>query len=184
MVADHNDGFDFETADTQSQALIPANLTITSIRRGQLGDSQTRSQLLEALNVGAKFVNFYGHGSTRLWTDAQILTAADAPNLANTDRLALFDSMTCLTGLFHDVSVESLGEALLKSPGGAIAVWASSGMTDPSNQVLMNQEAIRQLFGGGGLTIGEVTVLAKAATGNADVRRTWILLGDPATKLR
>ena len=48
----------------------------------------------------------------------------------------------------------------------------------------MNQEAIRQLFSGAGLTIGEVTARAKAATGNADVRRTWILLGDPATKLR
>ena len=184
MVADRNDGYDFEAADTQLQSLLPAGLSITDIRRGQVGDPNARTQLLDALNLGAKLVNYYGHGSTLVWTNAPILTAADAASLANTDRLALFDAMTCFNGFFHDVSIDSLGEALLKAPGGAIAVWASSGMTDPAGQVLMNQEAIRQLFSGAGLTIGEVTARAKAATSNADVRRTWILLGDPATKLK
>jgi len=184
LVADQNEGYDFETADTQLQALLPATLSITDIRRGQVGDPNTRTQLLDALNLGAKLVNYYGHGSTLVWTSASILTAADAASLANTDRLALFDAMTCFNGFFHDVSIDSLGEALLKSPGGAIAVWASTGMTDPGGQVQMNEEAIRQLFSGAGLTIGEVTARAKAATGNPDVRRTWVLLGDPATKLK
>ncbi|MEK6302328.1 MAG: C25 family cysteine peptidase [Acidobacteriota bacterium] len=184
LVVDHNDGYDFEAADNQLQSLIPATLTVIGIRRGQVGDSAARTQLLNELNLGAKFVNFYGHGSTLVWTNASILTAADAASLGNTDRLALFDAMTCFNGFFHDVSIASLGEALLKAPGGAIAVWASSGMTDAGGQVQMNEEAMRQLFGGGGLTIGEVTARAKAATGNPDVRATWILLGDPATKLK
>jgi len=184
MVADHNAGHDFEAADSQLQALLPANLSVTDIRRGQVGDSTARTQLLDALNLGAKLVNYYGHGSTLVWTNASILTAADAASMANTDRLALFDAMTCFNGFFHDVSIDSLGEALLKSPGGAIAVWASTGMTDPGGQVLMNEEAIRKLFSGAGLTIGEVTARAKAATNDADVRRTWVLLGDPATKLK
>jgi hypothetical protein len=34
------------------------------------------------------------------------------------------------------------------------------------------------------LTIGEVVALAKASVTNLDVRRTSILLGDPATRLR
>lgn len=34
------------------------------------------------------------------------------------------------------------------------------------------------------LTIGEAVRVAKAATSDADVRRIWILFGDPTTKLR
>ena len=35
--------------------------------------------------------------------------------------------MTCLNGYFIDVKLESIAEALLQAPGGAVAVWASSG---------------------------------------------------------
>lgn len=184
LVADQNEGFDFESADSQLQAILPGSLSLKDIRRGQIGDSAARTQLLDAINQGQKLVNFYGHGSTRLWTSAPLLATTDAASFGNRDRLALFDSMTCLNGFFHDPSIESLGEALLKASGGAIAVWASSGMTDPGAQVQMNQEAIRLLFSDTRLTIGEVTARAKAAAANQDVRRTWILLGDPATRLK
>jgi hypothetical protein len=184
LMADQNQGHDFEAADTQLKTLIPANLTITDIRRGVIGDSNSRSQLLNAINRGAKLVNFYGHGSTLVWTNASILSAADAPNLNNTERLTLFDAMTCLNGIFHDVSIDGLGEAMLKAQGGAIAVWASTGMTDPDAQEIMNQRAIQLLFTSPGLTIGEITAQAKAVTGDPDVRRTWVLLGDPATKIK
>jgi hypothetical protein len=48
----------------------------------------------------------------------------------------------------------------------------------------MNKELIRLLFNGQHLTLGEATVRAKAATTDMDVRRTWILFGDPTTKLK
>jgi hypothetical protein len=33
-------------------------------------------------------------------------------------------------------------------------------------------------------TIGQAVAAAKAATSDLDVRRTWILLGDPTTRLQ
>jgi len=33
-------------------------------------------------------------------------------------------------------------------------------------------------------TIGEMVVKAKEAISNSDIRRTWILIGDPTTKIR
>jgi hypothetical protein len=42
---------------------------------------------------------------------------------------------------------------------------------------------VRALFAGT-TTLGDATRAAKAATPDMDVRRTWILLGDPTTKLR
>jgi hypothetical protein len=48
----------------------------------------------------------------------------------------------------------------------------------------MNKEIIRLLFNGEGLTIGEAAMRAKASTSNQDIRRTWILFGDPTTRLK
>jgi len=40
------------------------------------------------------------------------------------------------------------------------------------------------LFNGQGLPLGEATARAKAATSDQDMRRTWILFGDPTTRLK
>jgi hypothetical protein len=69
--------------------------------------------------------------------------------------------------------------------GGAVAVWASSGMTMPADQALLNQELYRLVFNRGeAKTIGEAVMRAKSSVSNSDIRRTWILLGDPSLRLR
>jgi len=86
---------------------------------------------------------------------------------------------------FPSLYTESLSEALLKAEcGGAVAVWASSGLTEPEAQAMMNRELIKVLFNGESITLGEAIKRAKAATPDPDVRRTWILFGDPTTKLK
>jgi hypothetical protein len=78
-----------------------------------------------------------------------------------------------------------MAEALLKAKGGgAVAVWASSGLTEPDKQAVMNKELIRLLFGKESLTLGEATARAKASVSDQDIRKTWILFGDPTTRLR
>jgi len=104
-------------------------------------------------------------------------------NGANT---TLFVMMTCLNGYFQNLPSDSLGESLLKAEaGGAVAVWASSGLTMPGEQELVNQELYRLLFGRDqALTIGEAAIRAKSVSSSEDVRRTWILFGDPTTRLK
>jgi hypothetical protein len=92
-----------------------------------------------------------------------------------------------LNGYFHDPVLDSLAESLLKARGGAVAVWASSGMTLPQHQAEMNRTLYRLIFAGGltqPLTLGDAIGNTKSETSNLDVRRTWILLGDPAMRLR
>jgi hypothetical protein len=49
----------------------------------------------------------------------------------------------------------------------------------------LNQELYRLLFNSGGAkTIGEAVMRAKASVSDSDIRRSWILLGDPAMKLK
>jgi hypothetical protein len=106
--------------------------------------------------------------------------------LSNGSNLSLFVMMTCLNGYFHDAQFDSLGESLMKAAnGGAVAVWASSGMTTPGDQAVMDIELFKRLFEENGLlTLGEAVSSAKPAALNVDVRRTWILLGDPTMRVR
>jgi hypothetical protein len=62
-------------------------------------------------------------------------------------------------------------------------------MTGAHDQAVMNQELYRWLFTesyphGVPPTLGEAAVDAKAAVGDGDTRRTWMLLGDPTMKLK
>lgn len=100
--------------------------------------------------------------------------------------MPVFVMMTCLNGHFNDPLLDSLGEALMKAEaGGAVAVWASSGMTLPDGQALMNQQMVRLLFQTKDhQTLGDVTHAAKLSVSDNDIRRTWILLGDPTMQLK
>jgi hypothetical protein len=62
-------------------------------------------------------------------------------------------------------------------------VWASSGLTESEAQIPIDEALVRLLLTGT-TTLGDATRAAKAATSDMDVRRSWILFGDPSTKLR
>ena len=189
LVSDVNDGYNFEAASEGLRSLLPAGLTIEEIRRGELSPENAKAEFIDAINRGQKIVNYNGHGNASEWR-ANLLTSADAAALSNGSKLPLFISMTCLNGFFQDVSADSLGEALLKAErGGAIAVWSSSAMTEPSAQALLDREMFRLLFRtssvtGQSITLGEAINKAKASIVAGDVRRTWILLGDPSMRFR
>ena len=186
LVSDSTDGFDFETASYRLRELIPDSVRVQELNRGAVDDATARQELLASINRGQKIVNYTGHGAVNQWR-GNLLASPDAQSLTNRDHLSVFMMMTCLNGYFQDAGGESLAESLLKAEGGgAVAVWASAGMTEPGGQSVMNQEIYRQLFNASnaGLTLGEATTRAKAAIGDLDIRRTWVLFGDPTTKLR
>jgi len=182
MVADSG----FETQSAQTSALLPAGVSKQSLDRATIGnDDLMRGQLLEALNQGPMIVNFYGHGSVGVWTAAGVLDSDLADALTNNNRSSIYLMMTCLNGYAHDAYIDSLSESLLKAPnGGAVAVWASSGFTTPEPQFAMDSQFYRLLFGGQPMRLGEAARQAKLATSDLDVRRTWILLGDPTMRVR
>ena len=70
---------------------------------------------------------------------------------------------------------------LLSPGGGAVAVWASSGLSDPSGQAPMDLAVIDKLFTNA-KRLGEATIAAKQNVTDPDIRNTWIFFGDPATK--
>jgi hypothetical protein len=177
---DEDPGDNFEGLNAAVTALLPGSMAATQI----LGsDPQGPAELLAALNAGQSLVSFAGHGSNGIWADG-LLSSEQAAGLTNGAAAPVVLSMTCLNGYFQDVYTEALAKALLVAPnGGAAAVWASSGLTNPSPQSNLGQAMVKALFTPG-TTIGDAARAAKAATTDMDVRRTWILFGDPAMKLQ
>jgi hypothetical protein len=195
LVADGNQDFDFEAANASLAGLLPRSITVQQIDRGQIGTAAARQQLLAGIASGQKIVNYVGHGSPSIWRD-NLLTSADALKLTNTGRYPIFVAMTCLNGIFQHPESNPLAVALMNSrEGGAVAVWASSGFTTPEEQGVLNQQFYTLLFQSNqptkgqaaaqpGLTLGEITNSAKSSVTNPDIRRTWILFGDPSMRVK
>ena len=185
LVSDQGDTdpSEFSALNDAVGSLLPAGYAVTHLQRGE--DANAAQTLRAKLSDGAVLMNYMGHGSVELLR-GNLLTTADAATLDNGSRLPLVVTMTCFSGFFHGLfPEESLGEALLRAPnGGAIGVWASSGMTDARWQSSMDRELVRQMFRGSWVSVGEAIRAAKRNVGNQDVRRTWIFFGDPALRLK
>ncbi|MEA2414457.1 MAG: hypothetical protein QOI58_1114, partial [Thermoanaerobaculia bacterium] len=181
LIADVPETFDFETEAAVAKTLLPPSFNVQSIN---IASTPTpHNAIVTAFNAGPVLVDYMGHGSVEIWS-FDLFNSNDASTLTNSAHQPFVMAMTCLNGYFHDLYTESLATALLKSPnGGAVAVWASSTLTEPYPQFQMNKELLRQLFGATPVTIGDAVRAAKLATQDLDVRRSWLLFGDPSMKL-
>jgi hypothetical protein len=190
FVTDENAGYDFIAASSSVASLLPSGMAVQSFAWDPSNPNAARQQLLAGVQAGQTVVNYIGHGSTGVWMHG-LLGVGDVSLWTSAKQLPLVTAMTCLNGFFQDPRETCLAEALVNTgSGGALAVWASSALTEPEGQILMSQELFRLLFGGAApklgssMTLGEAAMRAKAATTDPDVRRSWVLFGDPTSTLR
>jgi hypothetical protein len=178
--------FNFEQANTDVQALLPSSMTVETVnRRTEPSDAVAKADVVNKFNQGQALVNYSGHGNVNTWTGGSIFTSADAKASTNGNKLPFVVVMDCLNGFFHDPNGEGLAEALLKAPnGGAVAAFASSGLTIPDGPHEMGKQMFILLYGSQSIALGDAIKTAKTATTDIDARRTWILFGDPSMKIR
>ena len=173
-------GVSFDKVADTTAAAIPTPFTTDRISFSNAG----APAVVNAFNSGLILMDYIGHGSSETWSSF-VFTTADAAALTNADRLPVVVTLECLNGYFHDLWTESMAEALLKNPnGGAITVLSSSALTSPDQQMRVNLELNRLLFGPTPITLGDAFHNAKLVTSDSDVRRTFILFGDPTLKLK
>lgn len=138
------------------------------------------------VKYGTLLINYMGHGGYNGWTDEQILSSNDIENMYN-DKMALWVTATCDFSRFDDFN-ESGGERLLYNPnGGAMGLFTTSRTVYARPNKTLNLEFMDALLSKGGngeyVSIGEAVRMAKnSLVGDAN-RLSFILLGDPATKL-
>lgn len=175
-------GYDFEGVNVRLANLLPATMPKVMINRSL---SNAKAQLLSEMNRGRYIVNYSGHGSTIVWADSSFFNRVDAAQLTNVNNLSIFTMLTCLNGYFILPS-DSMSESLLRNRnGGAVATWASTGLTTPDIQEIMAARFYSQFAAGNITRIGDLIKDAKTAiNGGRDVRLSWALLGDPTLKVR
>ncbi|MBV9211072.1 MAG: hypothetical protein JOZ52_10605, partial [Acidobacteria bacterium] len=185
IVSDRADGFDFQGAAGEIQAQLPQGMSVQMINRDDGDTTTVRNQIIAGINRGPALVTYLGHGSVGVWTGDGLLTVTDAPALTNGARLPFFVMTTCLNGSYMELGTDSLGEALVKAQqGGGVAAWASSGLTEPGGQIQISQRLYQIIFGAERVRLGDAIRTAKANTSDTDIRRTWILLGDPTMSIK
>ncbi|HYK00888.1 MAG TPA: C25 family cysteine peptidase [Thermoanaerobaculia bacterium] len=179
LVSDYTSGgMSFEQGSAHVAQQVPSSLTTSHIKAASTPNAA--NAILGAFNNGSLIVNYTGHGSVEIWSN--LFSSYSATSLTNGTKLPFVVAMNCLNGYFHDLYTDSLGEALLRNPnGGAVSVWASSALTAPHLQTQMNAELYRHVFT---MPIGDAIIKAKQSVNDLDVRRTFILFGDPTLRLR
>jgi hypothetical protein len=185
MVADKDDTESF-TQDSQTvQAKLPATMRATDVFTSTLTIPEAKTNILNAINSGQGLVNYLGHGSEEQWSGSDIFDTNSVSSLTNGSQLPVFLIMDCLNGFFQDEAAQPLGVTLLlASNGGAVAVLASSGLNQPLPQTQLDTLVVQNALNIKGATLGEAIVKAKSHISDLDVRRTFVLFGDPAMQVK
>ena len=186
----------FELMSNEAAANIPSGMNSPFTEYlGQSGSALALNTAIKnRINVdGSLVVNYSGHGSTQVWAHENIFDAGDMVGLNNGTKLPFFVAMTCLNGYFVDPELfayPSFAEVLLREPGkGAVAVLASTGMTAPEGQHILDVALFEAMFRDDVRTLGPAITKAKQellANGSeyGEVSETFQLFGDPAMVLK
>jgi uncharacterized repeat protein (TIGR01451 family) len=186
FVADKDDTVNFFTQDTHVvQAQLPSNLNVTDVFTGTVGRDTARQEIIAGINSGQLLVNYLGHGSETQWSGENLFDESAAAALTNGSQLPVFLIMNCLNGFFQDVYQQSLAVTLMTAPdGGAVAVLASSGLNQSGPQTKLDKLIVQDAMNPARPALGEVILKAKSHIGDSGVRKTYILFGDPAMRIK
>ena len=161
---------------------------------------RAHNRTLQLFGAGAALVTYIGHSSQFQWavTDpsaqpSSLLGLYDGDALANLGRPAIVRELTCLTAAFQTpaFSGTTIDERLLLAPGGAVAIWGSTGLGVLHGHDLLAQ-GFDQALWQANTPQSKIGLLALAGyvelytKGNCcqDAIWTYTVLGDPLTGVR
>lgn len=189
LLADNlDDDLDF-TADSEAIAsLFSSDYCLNKIYLDQMSVSIARTNLFEAINNGAFYFNYIGHGGLIDFA-GNLLMLNDMPLLTNNGKLPILPAMTCLVGNFEGAGYTTLSEGLLlKSDGGVAAVWSPTGFSDNSLAADLDHAFYQAISSGDKQTLGEAVNQALSAYKFNDfptfMMDIYNILGDPALRLK
>ena len=186
-VGNYSAGDFYSEIKTVQAALTPAYEATTLLRDDLPGAAALRIALLAAWAQGCDFVDYAGHGSVSALGNAGYLVTADAASLAPLDRppFALFAA--CSAGAYANPGSLSLTDTLVLSPGGAIAVWAASGLSLDEDARPFNQRLAQALATNPQARLGDLLrqTMVDHIAGDACWKQPYIfnLAGDPGLRL-
>ena len=197
----------FETSVTQLRSTITPlyNTTVMTIPNGLTSESPDAKglEIVEELYAGKLLVSYIGHGDFDAWgrwdagnifEEHYIFHKDYLTRKPNQEKLPMVIVGNCLNGFFAGPTIESsFAEAFLFSPdGGAIAVWAPTGLGLPSGHRVLLGEFYKTLFYGTGakqgynaqnIGVAAQSAMLKTFKANSywqELVWTYVMFGDPA----
>ncbi|MBT3310423.1 MAG: hypothetical protein HN931_04425 [Desulfobacterales bacterium] len=194
MIADNPEpGGDFTANSDLLASMISPEYSISKVYMSDYTFNQAKNLTLNGFNNGALLINYIGHGAPYLigvygWYDG-LLTSFDMPLLNNGDRLPVLTALTCLVNKFTWPGYDNLGESLvMHDSGGAIAVWAPTGLSNNSHALVLGKEFMKAMLVDKEPVLGDIVLrsLEKLSEiGGAQIELdVYTLLGDPALRVR
>jgi hypothetical protein len=173
------------------------NKPFTEYLADYAGEAALNTAIKNKIRDGSLIVNYSGHGSVQRWGFPVVFQVSDVEALENgmdAPKYPFFVSMTCLNGHFGypetGPTAVSLAEVLLRSENeGAVGAFMSTGMTAPEGQRVLDEALFDAIFKQDNRALGLAVCMAKQtllANGAefGDVSTTFLLFGDPATRLK
>jgi hypothetical protein len=189
VVADNPDAagnFEQDAADVAS--LLFAGREVERIDLSRLGTA-TRSSILDALDGGASFLSYLGHGGIAVWASENVLNNGDVQSLAPQSRQPLLFTMNCLNGYFHFPPMNSLAEELLKADErGVVAAFSPSGLSVNDAAHVFHKALLSEILSGRHRRLGDAVLAAQGVYAQSgafpELLAIYQLLGDPALAIR
>jgi hypothetical protein len=183
---DFNTTYDFAAMSNLLRNQLPQTMPSTFVYRG---DANANTTLINEMNTGKFIINYSGHGTAGSWGGNPLFFNVFSVPTTTDHNPAIYTMLTCLNGYVHWLYNPSMAEVLVNTPNkGAVVAWASSGLTTPNVQQEMAKRFYLKLAGATIPRMGDLVRDAKLALvapfDSPDVRRSWVLVGDPMLKVR
>ena len=148
---------------------------------------EVNKAIIDAVNEGTLFLNYFGHGSPELWAHEVIFEKSVVlPQLQN-DKYFFLGAATCDFGYFDIPNYQSAAEAIMFLPNsGAIASFTASRLVFAGSNEALMYRFITNLFNSGkdtlnlGIPIGKAALQSKTTQVN-DLK--YNIFGDPTLRL-
>lgn len=165
---------------------IFADAYVQQVSAGGERYPQAKKAFIDAINLGALVLNYYGHGNEESFAVERLFEKADAQVLNNRYKYPLFITITCEFTRFDDPNRPTGGEYMYwNKAGGAISLLATTRQIGQDLGRRLNLAIYEDLFdmeNNSYLSIAEVLRRAKSTESGVN-RRVVFYIGDPALKL-
>jgi len=156
--------------------------------------------LQNRVSKGTLILNYTGHGGIRNITSENIMNGDIVKTWENFDKLFLFVTASCEISRFDELSIENTGseyttrklkedltlgeKVLLHDKGGAVSLFSTTRLVySNENQTIHTNFYKNLLANKQSNRLGDISRIAKNATGVSVNNRNFSLLGDPTLRL-
>jgi hypothetical protein len=189
FVTDNSDPTFEETSETFI-GYLPAGMEARRVYLSSYANVNNATQdIISDINAGMLLTNYVGHGDVTDWTGDGLFDPSYISLLTNRKKLTFVMALDCLNGYFSQPFMYSLGEEFVIAKNkGAIASFVPSGLGYTWEHAILGSNVFSSIFQQGNTILGVITTQSKinaytqGATG--DLVRTYVLIGDPATRLK